>query len=368
MPDTHFIELLQDALLPLGINKARRKCLAAALLALLTTRSVNLKKLAVLFPSDAKADSVYKRLQRFFRFLEIDRESLAMLLVRWCQVPAPWHLAMDRTNWKLGALHLNLLLLCIVAGPISFPLLWIGLSKESEVKGQGTRRIGKAGNTKASERIILMSQFVALFGAECCACLRADREFASTDFLKYLEEAKLPYQLRLKGDTLVMDSRGEPCCADYLFRDCPIQQERRLGFRRVLGKIRFVTGTRLASGDFLILVSDAERPLGEYALRWGIEPMFGAFKSRGFDLEAPHITDPIRLSRLLCLLALAYTWAGACGLWKFYQQPMKVKKHGRMPMSVFRLGLDFLQPIAARLCRNINKSQQETAFLFLSCT
>jgi hypothetical protein len=52
---------------------------------------------------------------------------------------------MDRPNWKLGALHLNLLLLCIVAGPISFPLLWIGLSKESEEKDMGTRRGGKAG-------------------------------------------------------------------------------------------------------------------------------------------------------------------------------------------------------------------------------
>jgi hypothetical protein len=368
MPDNHSIEFLQDALLPLGINKARRKCLAAALLALLTTRSVNLKRLAALFPTDAKTDSAYKRLQRFFRFLEIDRPSLAMLLVRWCRIPAPWHLAMDRTNWKLGALHLNLLLLCIVAGPISFPLLWIGLSKESEEMDMGTRRVGKAGNTNTAERIALIRQFVALFGAKSCACLRADREFASGEFLRYLEEAKLPYQLRLKGDTLLTDRRGELCCADYLFRDCPVQQERRLGLRRVLGKLRFVTGTRLASGDFLILVSNEERPLLEYALRWGIEPMFGALKSRGFDLEATHITDPTRLSRLLCLLALAYTWAGACGLWEFHQRLLKVKKHGRMPISVFRLGLDFLQPIAAKLCRSVSKRQQEIALQILSCT
>ena len=213
-----------------------------------------------------------------------------------------------------------------------------------------------------------MRRFVTLFRAESCFCLRADREFASADFMNYLEGAKLSYQLRLKGDILVTDSRGEPCCADYLFRDCKVQEERQLGFRKVLGKVRFVTGTRLASGDFLILVSDIERPLKEYALRWGIEPMFGAFKTRGFDLEATHITDPTRLSRLLCLLALAYTWAGVCGLWEFKQRLIKVKKHGRMPVSVFRLGVDLLQKIMVKLCRNGNECQEAVVMKFLSCT
>ena len=176
------------------------------------------------------------------------------------------------------------------------------------------------------------------------------------------------YQLRLKATTLIANGRGERCCADYLFRGCAPQEERVLGYRRVLGKVRFVTGTRLVSGDFLILVSDVARPLKEYALRWGIEPMFGAFKTRGFDLEATHVTDPIRLSRLLALLALAYTWAGVCGLWEFEKRDLRLMKHGRMPVSVFRLGLDFLQPIAARLCRSVNKSHEEIALQLLSCT
>lgn len=60
MPSLNSIE---NALLPLGWNKARIKCLAAALIALLTTRSLNLKKIANLFPTNAKKDSAYKRLQ-----------------------------------------------------------------------------------------------------------------------------------------------------------------------------------------------------------------------------------------------------------------------------------------------------------------
>lgn len=356
MPDLNSIE---EALSPLGYNKARLKCLAAALVALLTIQSVNLKKIANLFPTNAKADSAYKRLQRLLRFFEPDRDSLAKILAAICKVAPPWNLSMDRTNWKLGKLHLNVLMLAVVAGPISFPLMWTVLDRDGE---------GKAGNSNTGERVALMRRFVRLFGSASCACLRADREFASVGFVAWLEGAGVSHQLRLKGDTLIADARGNPCPAYLLLANCPVQKERILGWRTVLGRRRFVCGTRLVDGDYLILLSDVERPLSEYALRWGIEPMFGAFKSRGFDLEATHVTDPVRLSRLLCLLSLAYCWAGSCGLWVFEERGLRVKKHGRMPVSAFRLGLDFLQPIVAKLCRTVNNCQSATAMRFLSCT
>src|SRR5262245_6229338 len=47
-----------------------------------------------------------------------------------------------------------------------------------------------------------------------------------------------------------------------------------------------------------------------------IESLFGALKSRGFNLEDTHLKDSERLSRLLALLALAFTWAFVVGLWQ----------------------------------------------------
>lgn len=358
MPDLHSIE---TALAPLHWNKARIKLLAAALVALLSVQSINLMKLALLMPTSAKVPSTYKRLQRFLADFNPDMDSFARLLCSLCKVAPPWNLAMDRTNWKLGASHLNLLKLCIVCERISFPLLWVALSKEGK---------GKAGNSNAAERIVLMQCFVRLFGGSACQCLRADREFASQPWLKWLEGNGISYQLRIKSDILVANRRGEMCCAGWLFRDCPIDQERSLGFRRVLGKVRFVTGTRLADGDFLIVVSDVERPLSEYSLRWGIETMFGAFKRRGFNLEDTHVTAPERLCRLMTFLTLAYTWAGASGMWHFEQPEFKwkVKSHGRGAVSVFRLGLDFLRPIMLQLCRTVDEYQIKAAFKILSCT
>ena len=62
MPDLHSIE---SSLAPLRWNKARVKLLAAVVVALLSAQSINLAKLALLMPTDAKVSSAYKRLQRF---------------------------------------------------------------------------------------------------------------------------------------------------------------------------------------------------------------------------------------------------------------------------------------------------------------
>src|SRR5262249_35701441 len=86
----------------------------------------------------------------------------------------------------------------------------------------------------------------------------------------------------------------------------------------------------------------SERPHEQYKNRWGIESLFGALKSRGFNLEDTHLKDSERLSRLLALLALAFTWAFVVGLWQASVKELKLKKHGSTPKSIFRRGLDIL--------------------------
>jgi hypothetical protein len=94
----------------------------------------------------------------------------------------------------------------------------------------------------------------------------------------------------------------------------------------------------------LILVSPefCHDPAAQYQKRWGIETLFGALKSRGFNLEQTHLKDLERLSRLLALLALAFTWAFIVGQWQVSVKELKLKKHGYPPKSIFRLGLNML--------------------------
>jgi hypothetical protein len=74
-----------------------------------------------------------------------------------------------------------------------------------------------------------------------------------------------------------------------------------------------------------------------------------------------------RLSRLLALLALAFTWAFVVGLWEASVKELKLKKHGYPPKSVFRRGLNIL-------CRLVTNFEQfdlvvwRKAIKLLSCS
>jgi len=106
--------------------------------------------------------------------------------------------------------------------------------------------------------------------------------------------------------------------------------------------------------------------ISDYANRWGIETLFGMFKTRGFCLESTHFTDPHRLSKLLALMSLAMCWAMKIGEWLHSHTPLKLKKHGRREKSIFRYGLDHLRSVFNDL--DIKYRQFLECLQFLSCT
>jgi len=363
MSELHAIEQMEQKLShSLDWNQARIKFLARFLIALIAVKTVCLSQIASVFPGQAKPASHYKRIQRFLRGFDLDFAALAKMLAALVGPEPPlsgakrrgWVLSLDRTNWKLGNTEINFLVLARVHQGVAFPLLWTVLPK--------------AGSSNTYERIDLLGRFVTTFGAHKVAHLCADREFASQGFLAWLVEQKISFRLRVKVDTLVADRRGHLACADWLLRDCPLHQERILaGKRRCLGQALFVMGTRLPD-DFLIVVSDVPARLEDYALRWGIETLFGCLKSRGFCLEATHVVEAERLSKLMGLLALAFCWAFGAGVWLAEHKPLTIKKHGRPAVSLFRSGLDWLRRVLMPLCGQIKRPDFQTALRFLSCT
>jgi hypothetical protein len=335
-------------------NRARIKFLARFLVAIITVKTVCLTQVASVFPGKAQPDSAYKRIRRFLADFELDMATIARLVVSLVGQEPPWVLALDRTNWKLGKSEINILMLSLVYKGISFPLLW--------------QVLGKAGNSNTRERIEILERFVTLFGKEKIAYICADREFASVGLLHFLVRQGISYRLRLKGDTLVENGRGQRVRADWLFRSLALEREQALsGLRWCLGQRLFVVGMRLR-GDYLIVISDRAASLGEYALRWGIETLFGCLKSRGFNLEATHVTEEERLSKLLALLSLAFVWAYATGAWLWQQRPPRLKKHGRAAVSVFRLGFDWLRRLLAPLAGWFRQGDFQTVVGFLSGT
>lgn len=91
------------------------------------------------------------------------------------------------------------------------------------------------------------------------------------------------------------------------------------------------------------------------------------------NLEATHLTEAERVSKLLAILALAFSWAFALGEWQFAQReragkPIKPRKHGRLPISRFRKGLDVLRRLLCPLCGWPDPGGLRIATRLLSCT
>jgi hypothetical protein len=304
---------------------ARLNFLAQFLLALLKVRSVSLAELATGFGGKAKVESHYKRLQRFFRGFAIDQDALARLLVRLVPVgDGPWRLTMDRTNWQFGKADINFLVLGVAYRGIALPLFWSVLEK--------------AGNSDTAERIALMGRFLAVFGAAQSGALLADREFVGEDWFRWLQQQGIPFHQRLKRNTLIPNAWNRRMRLDTLFGALQPGECRCLpGRRPVWGGFVHLSALRLEDGDFLFIASSGApqaEAIDAYADRWQVETLFGGLKSRGFNFEDTHLTDPQRLSKLMGLLALAFAWTYRTGeLLHDGGRPILLKKPSSAPSS-----------------------------------
>ena len=240
----------------------------------------------------------------------------------------------DLPTWSFGSVNFNILMLGIVHEGIAFPVLWSLLDKR--------------GNSHSDERMDLLERFERLFPDTQIHCLTGDREFVGRAWYSFLLiPGALPFRLRLRHSDRISSrsgktrQRGERVLANLQPGECRVLS----GKRWVWGRRVYVVATRLDDGELLIIATGhhPQTALVDYRLRWGIETLFGALKTRGFNLESTHFCHPERLSKLVALLALGFCWAMLTGLWQHQQHPIPLKSHGRRAKSLFRYGCDFLR-------------------------
>jgi hypothetical protein len=329
----------------LSLNLARVKFLSLFIWSMMEGRTVNMARLSSFVESHVSNDSIYKRFQRFLKEILLTDAELAPLLLSIMGIcnAEKLTLILDRTNWKFGKIHINILYLAVAFHGIAIPIFWSLLEDK------------KRGNSDHLDRIDLIKRFIKVFGKERIDVILGDREFIGEHWVDWLKGEGIGYVLRAKEDGQCMaNARGEMVKAASLFQHLRPGESLSLG-RRKIGKTNhyesFVSGVKTSTGEILVLIHSGHvmKPWEEYRKRWQIEVMFKALKSGGFNMEDTHVTNPERLEVLFGVLAIACCVAYRIGDMYLKEFSPNIKAHGYKPKSIIRYGLDLILK-CIRLC------------------
>ena len=106
------------------------------LLALMKVATINLTKLANALNGKVKQKSNYRRIQRFFAEFTLPEDWATGLIRHLLPVKSDLILAMDRTQWSLGKVSINLLTVGILYQGMAFPIRFKMLTKKGHSNTQ----------------------------------------------------------------------------------------------------------------------------------------------------------------------------------------------------------------------------------------
>ena len=221
-------------------------------------------------------------------------------------------LSMDQTD--IGD-RFAILMVSVRVGDRALPLIW---SVEAGAANLGWE----------AQRALL--QIVAgWLPAGAPVLLAADRFYPSAALIAWLQARNWGYRLRLKGNHVVDVGRADVASTAELARGATYRGE--VGARLFEHGIETNIGIWHEPGhpEPWIIAMDCPPTLAavrDYGLRWGIEPMFSDFKSRGFGLEDTQLRYSIRVDHLVLIMTLAMYWCTETGYRDAHDAPTPLEK------------------------------------------
>jgi hypothetical protein len=331
------------------MNLARIKFLGLFICALCKVQTVCFEKLATAFESTAKRKSSLRRIQRYIAEFVLDTDLIARFIFKMLPHQPPYRLTMDRTNWKIGETNINVLALAIVYKGVAFPILILMLDKK--------------GNSHTQERIDLINRYIRLFGTHTIDCLLADREFVGENWVKYLNENKIRYYIRIRENFWVVDPRtGKRFKAFWIFNHLKCREYSVLyRIYEVNGQLCYLSASKVKNKkgkpelQIIISFNKPEDALQLYKDRWQIETAFRGLKSSGFNLEDTHLTDINRIEKLFSIVMVAFAWCYAVGVFVDETiEPVRILNTGKRDKSLFKYGLEKIAEILLNPLTTLN--------------
>jgi len=308
-------------------RKTQRESLALLVATMLNARSANLMELAAALPRAAeRIDMRYQWIVRVLANPLIERDAVMAPFAREVLARAAQagrvELILDQS--KLSDRH-QMLMLAVRLGERALPLAW-RVEETAGAMGWGHQRP-------------LLDLVAGWLPEDAAVMLLADRFYGTADLIAACAAHGWDYRLRLKGNLRACVEGEAPASLARVARTRPYLTGVELTAKRVPTNVGVIhdPGHR---EPWIIAMSGEPTYLStlDYARRWGIEPMFSDFKSRGFGLDDTQIRYPDRLARLVLIMALALYCAVSTGLWDQVRHPLpaEAKPARKQPKNVAR--------------------------------
>jgi hypothetical protein len=315
----------------------RLRNLAWLMTGLFLARSVHLSHIARKLPLKGQIVSLTNRLRRFLDNPRVD----------------VWHYYQPIARQLLTSFRgqrLTLLIDCTALG-FNAQLMVIGIAyRRRALPVIWSVHRSKRGMVHTEPQIALLSKLAPLIPPKTAVWVMGDAGFGRAGLMHWLSKRNWHYCLRVNS-------------AYHFYRqgigwtkvaDIPLKE----GQTHYLGWVRW---TKLANFGWVQLVAHWER--GEdtpwflvtdqlaglwtirlYKKRMWIEELFGDLKGHGFDLEATHLQDFDRLSRLTLAAMILFLWLISLGS-RVIKRGLRylVDRKDRRDKSLFRIGWDWLE-------------------------
>jgi len=322
------------------LRKTVTRKLAATVAAVLQTQTANTAAWAAVLPIEtARADMRLQWIARLLGNPLLDGARVMEPFARQRLGEAAANgqtivLSMDQTD--LGD-RFAILMVSVRVGERALPLLW--------AVEAGAANLGFEVQRALLERVC------GWLPAAATVLLTADRFYPSAPLFAWLQAQGWGYRLRLKGNHALDIGCADVTCTGDFARG--VTQRYAMGARLFTCGVETNLGVLHEAGhaEPWIVAMDCSpnaAAVRDYGLRWGIEPMFSDFKTRGFGLEDTQLRSPERVARLVLIMTLAMYWCVETGFRDAREAPTPLEKK-RLIKVIPTIGASASSPVPA--CR-----------------
>jgi len=282
----------------------------------LGVRSANIVELAAGFPSSSdRTDMRYQRIIRLLGNQLVDCDQIMESFARDALTLAgatgePIVLILDQT--KISD-KFQVLMLALRHGERALPIAWRVEATDGAI-GFATQKA-------------LLEVAAPWMPDGATIVLMGDRFYGTADLIGCCQDLGWDYRLRLKGNLVVDDGTIKTTTGACATGNGVYLEDVALTSKRAATHIGIIHDAGHEE-PWIIAMSQKPGylPTLDYRKRWGIEPMFSDFKSRGFGIEDTQLRYPDRLARLILVMAIALYWAVSTGLWDRQNHPTPSEK------------------------------------------